>query len=171
MTKLKQVSVVFHQYETGVRSGTIKPGVTKYEINFVRCAKNFAKTLQKNLQKLCKNHPRHDQRGVSSAYTLGHCVENFFCPILSKIIFWNDQQSKTQNHLPLWTGGLQKDSHVVALKDKKVISHFVSFKKDKTVVLCPLKKFFFLIKQLSVSFTLVQIICHAQPDWLCSKMA
>ena len=38
MTKLKQVSVVFHQYETGVRSGTIKPGVTKYEINFV-CAK------------------------------------------------------------------------------------------------------------------------------------
>ena len=28
--------MVFHQYETGVRSGTIKPGVTKYEINFVR---------------------------------------------------------------------------------------------------------------------------------------
>ena len=45
MTKLKQVSVVFHQYETGVRSGTIKPGVTKYEINFVFCA---------------KNHPRQD---------------------------------------------------------------------------------------------------------------
>ena len=37
-TKLKQVSVVFHQYGTGVRSGTIKPGVTKYEIKFVFCA-------------------------------------------------------------------------------------------------------------------------------------
>ena len=25
--ELEQISVVFHQYETGVRSGTIKPGV------------------------------------------------------------------------------------------------------------------------------------------------
>ena len=51
MTKLKQVSVVFHQYETGVRSGTIKPGVTKYEINFVRAKTTPDKT-----------------NGVSSAY-------------------------------------------------------------------------------------------------------
>ena len=27
--ELEQISVVFHQYETGVRSGTIKPGVGK----------------------------------------------------------------------------------------------------------------------------------------------
>ena len=40
MTKLKkQVSVVFHQYETGVRSGTIKPGVTKLQNKLCLCAK------------------------------------------------------------------------------------------------------------------------------------
>ena len=26
-SQLEQISVVFHQYETGVRSGTIRPGV------------------------------------------------------------------------------------------------------------------------------------------------
>ena len=70
--------MVFHQYETGVRSGTIKPGVTKYEINFVFCAKT---TPEKTSG--VRPQPKYWVTVLK--------LKQILISLLSKISSWNDQ--------------------------------------------------------------------------------
>ena len=104
MTKLKQVSVVFHQYETGVRSGTIKPGVTKYEINFV-CAK------------ITPNN-KTNRVSLHSLYwvTVSKQIVIDLLSDLSKIVSWNDQAHLSQKR---FAGGLHN-----RLYDKSIVPSY-----------------------------------------------
>ena len=43
ISQLEQISVVFHQYETGVRSGTIRPGVGMKTFNLCGKSQNNRK--------------------------------------------------------------------------------------------------------------------------------
>ena len=67
--------MVFHQYETGVRSGTIKPAVTLYEIN---------QHLSVPKSPLTRPTGVSAEKGVKQTLTV-------FC-VMSEIVSWHDQR-------------------------------------------------------------------------------